>query len=273
MPGDIVFPATSTPPSKHPRRKFASLRAVLALILREMTTAYGRSPGGYMWSIVEPAAAITLLTIIFSLGFRSPPLGNNFAIFYASGMLPFMAYNNVSGTVASAINYSKSLLAYPSVTYIDAIFGRFLLNMMTQMLVSLILITGILWFFETRTTLELLKILLAFSLTASLALGIGTLNCFLASMYPVWQRIWSVVTRPLFLISGIIFLLETVPQPFRDFLWYNPLVHIIAIMRSAFYTSYDAPWASPLYVMIISSVSFTVGLVFLHRYHREILHR
>jgi len=273
MPGDIIFPFAHLRTHRRFRRKFASARAICALILREISTSYGRAPGGYLWAIVEPAAAIALLTTIFALGLHAPPIGQNFALFYATGMLPFAAFSNISTKIAAAINYSKALLAYPSVTYIDAILGRFSLNILTEIIVSLIIITSLLMIYDTRITPELPQITFAFFLTAILALGIGTLNCFLTSMYPLWQRVWSVITRPLFLVSGTLFILEIVPQPYRDVLWYNPVIHVVSMMRAGFYPGYNAPWASPLYVMLISGISFTIGLVFLHRYHRDILHR
>jgi ABC-type polysaccharide/polyol phosphate export systems, permease component len=62
------------------RTSFASFRAIMALILREIATTYGRSPGGYVWAVLEPAAGIALLTLIFSAGFRSPPLGTVFSL-------------------------------------------------------------------------------------------------------------------------------------------------------------------------------------------------
>lgn len=45
------------------------------------------------------------------MGFRTPPLGTNFAIFYATGVVPFMTYLDMSGKVANSIRYSKPLLA------------------------------------------------------------------------------------------------------------------------------------------------------------------
>lgn len=257
-------------PVRH-KRPFATLRAVMALMLREMATTYGRSPGGYLWAILEPVAAIALLTAVFSTGFRAPPIGNNFPIFYATGMLPFQLYISVSGPVAASILFSKALLAYPSVTYIDAILGRFLLNLMTQLLVSALVFVAILSIFETRTILDVSLLIQAYALAALLALGIGTLNCFLFSIVPVWQRVWSVVNRPLFILSCIFFTFDSIPLPYRDWLWYNPLVHIVGLARAAFYPSYEAQYASPLYVAVVGAVSLLAGLVFLHRYHREIL--
>lgn len=271
MPGVIHFPSPATPTTFQPRHRFGSLRAIFALMLREMSTSYGRSPGGYVWAILEPAGAIALLTVIFAIGFHAPPIGHDFALFYATGLLPFMMFNHTSATVANAINYSKPLLAYPSVTYIDAICARFLLNLMTQILVMIIIMLSLNWIIAEPIRFDPMRVISAVTLIASLSLGIGTLNCFLSSMFPLWQRIWSVMTRPLFLISGIIFILEIVPQPYRDYLWYNPLIHVVSLMRSGFYASYAPTWVNPVFIMLISSVCFVLGLVFLNRYHREIL--
>lgn len=253
------------------QRPLATLRTIIALVLREMATTYGRSPGGYIWAVLEPAGGIALLTLVFSAGFRSPPMGNNFAIFYATGMIPFLMYSDVSGKVALSILFSRQLLAYPGVTYIDAMLARFILNTLTHLMVAYILFTGILLAFDTRTTLELDLIALGFAMTMALALGVGVVNCFLFSMFPVWQRVWSILNRPLFILSCIFFTFETIPEPYRSYLWYLPTVHLTGIMRSAFYTSYDGTYVSPTYVFAVSGVLMLTGLVFLRRYHRDIL--
>ena len=73
-----------------------AFRAVGALILREMATTHGKSPGGFLWAIAEPVAAIALLSFAFSLIFVAPPLGRDFALFYATGFLPFFLFLDVS---------------------------------------------------------------------------------------------------------------------------------------------------------------------------------
>ena len=247
------------------------MRAVIALMLREMNTTYGRSPGGYLWEILQPVAGIAVLSAVFSAGFRSPPIGTNFAIFYATGLLPFTVFITVSGKLAKALNFSKQLLAYPSITYIDAVLGRFILNILTQLLVTYIVLAGILLIYETRTTLELDRVALAYAMAAALSLGVGTMNCFLMSMFPIWQQVWSIFTRPLVIVSGVIFLYESTPAQFREYIWYNPLMHVTGEMRGAFFVSYEASYVSPLYVFLTSLVLFVVGLLFLRRYHRDIL--
>jgi len=253
------------------RRRFPTIRAVAALILREMITTYGRSPGGYLWAVLEPAAGIAVLSLVFSVGFRNPPIGTNFPIFYATGMLPFLLFNDISNKLAQSMNFSRQLLVYPSVTFIDAILARLILNTLTQLLVGYVVLSGLLILFETRTTLQIDRIVLAYLMAVSLALGGGVMNSVLFSLFPIWQQVWSVVTRPLFIISGIFFLFEGIPEPYRSYLWYNPLIHVIGTMRSAFYISYEANYVSYLYVFGLSLTLLVMGLVFLHRYHRDII--
>ncbi len=243
----------------------------MALVLREMITTYGRSPGGYLWAVFEPVAAIALLTIIFSAGFRAPSLGTNFPIFYATGMIPFAMYSDLSGKVALSLLFSKPLLAYPAVTYLDAILARFIVNMLTQLLVAYITLTGIMILFETKLVPDYPTIIQGFALTALLAFGVGVMNCFLFSRFPVWQRAWSILMRPMFIISGIFFLFDTIPQPYRDILWYNPLVHVIGLVRRGFYASYDASYVSLSYLTGISMGLMLAGLLLLWRTHRDLL--
>ena len=258
-------------PAFRARRRFATGRAVLALMLREMATTYGRSPGGYLWAVLEPVGGIAILTLIFSMGFNAPALGTNFPIFYATGILPFMLFNSVCNRVSTALLFSKALLAYPSVTFLDALIARFAVNAVTQIMVGYLVFGGILVMYETRTLPDFSLIAQSFALTAALALGIGTLNAYLIARFAVWQVVWSILTRPLFLISGIFFLFHAIPHPVQEFVWFNPLVHVIGIMRAGFYPTYDAGYVSALYIIAVSLISFAAGLLLLRRSHRDLL--
>lgn len=276
MSDNIVGMSDITPPQKpvpYKGRPFATLRAIIALMLREMATSHGRSPGGYIWAILEPALGIALLSLIFSAAFRTPPMGISFPMFYATGMLPFIMFTDMQSKTALSLMYSKQLLAYPTVTYIDAILARFFLNLITQILVAYIIISGCVMLFETRVTLNFPLIILGFSMAAGLGLGIGTLNAYLFIRFPLIQRAWSILMRPMFLISCIFVLFDTIPQPYQDWLWYNPLIHVVGITRSGFYGTYDASYASVLYVVGISLICALLGLILLRHNHQNLLTR
>lgn len=249
-----------------------SLRSISALILREMSTTYGRSPGGYLWAILEPAAGIALLTFVFSQAFRSPPLGANFPIFYATGILPYTLYVQMNSRLMVSIWFSKPLLQYPAVSFIDAIISRSVLALMTQIVVFYVVISGILVIYDPHVTIEAQMVALSLAMAAVLGGGVGVLNCLLISVFPVWQRVWNILHRPMFIISGIFFIFESIPEPYRSILWFNPLVHIIGIMRKAFYPTYDANYASPAYVFAFGLIGLVIGLFFLRRWHKDLLY-
>ncbi|MDO5614190.1 MAG: ABC transporter permease [Paracoccus sp. (in: a-proteobacteria)] len=253
------------------RRRWPTMRAVGALMLREMSTTYGRSAGGYIWAVLEPVAGITLLVVIFSLALRSPPIGTNFAIFYASGIVPFMFYNHIAASIGDAIRYSQRLLAYPAVTFVDALVARLMLNVITQLLVAYVVLTGIVLTMDTRTDPQIASIALGFAMATVLAAGVGTLNCFLGSAFPTWNKIWAVLNRPMFILACILFPFDSVPVPYRDWLWWNPVVHIVGQVRHGFYPSYSGWYVSPAYVFAFGIVTMTVGLLLLTRYHRDLL--
>lgn len=104
-----------------------------------------------------------------------------------------------------------------------------------------------------------------------LAVGVGTVNSFLNLSYPIWQTIWAVLNRPLFLISCIFFLFETVPMPYSEYLWYNPLMHVVTVMRDGYYPFYHPTFVSIAYPMALGAGLTVIGLFMLNRYHRDIL--
>lgn len=253
------------------RRRGSSTKTISALILREVATAYGRTPGGYIWAFMEPIAGIVLLTAVFSIGFHAPPLGISFALFYATGILPFLMFMHLSGKISQSINFSKPLLAYPSVSWIDAIIARFLLNSATEAVVGMTVLTGIMILLRNHAIVSYDYIFQAYFFTALLGLSIGIMNCFLQGIFAIWAQVWSIIMRPMFLVSGIFFTFESVPRNLQEWLWFNPIIHIIGIMRRGFYPYYAAEYTSPAYLSGVSLTILATGIFLMRAHHRKLI--
>jgi len=242
------------------------LRVLGALVIREMSTKFGRSAGGYLWAFAEPLGGIALLSIAFSLALRSPPLGNNFMLFYMTGVVPFSMYGTMAKGVSGAVKSSKGLLNYPVVTALDAVFAKFVLNFLTVFLIGAALSTAVIVGGGLHVNLDLEAIAVAFFASAMLGLGVGSVNCVLFGLYPTWQNVWGVLTRPLFILSSILYVYEDVPASFQAVLWWNPLVHIVALMRTGFFGAYHPQFISLPYVFGISLGLFVIGAHLLRRH-------
>ena len=268
----MSLPPAETPrPAQTPRQ--GRLRAITALILREMSAQYGRNPGGYLWAVLEPLGMLVILSLGFALVLRTPSLGNSFILFYATGFLPYTLFIKISRMVMNALVYSRALLRYPAVSWFDAVVARAVLHLLTELLVAYLLLAGVLLFIETRTVLEFGPILRSFALAALLGLGMGLVNCVFVGFVPVWQTIWNVLTRPLFLASGVLWIYTDLPQLAADVLWWNPLLHITGLARTGYYPTYDPQFISEVYVLGLGLGLTALGLMLMRRFHLVILTR
>ncbi|MFK7944548.1 MAG: ABC transporter permease [Paracoccaceae bacterium] len=234
------------------------MRVLGALMRREMITRYGRSSLGYAWAVLEPAAFIALLSLLFAQIAHSPPIGRSFALFYATGYVGFHWFHDISSVTARSVFVNRPLLAFPPVTPLDTVIARFVLQVLTGVATGVVIFGTILWVFADPIALNARALLMAFGLAAALGLGVGVLNCWLFAQSRSWELAWGVVSRPLFLISCVFFTFESLPGFAREVLWYNPLIHVVAYVREGFYPVYDAGYASALYVL---SVALALGLV------------
>ena len=268
---DDVADATSVPPALVPRKRMrqdgSRLRSIAALVLREVQALYGRSPGGYVWAILEPLGIIVLLAFGFSLLLRRPSLGDSFLLFYATGYLPFQLYGRLQQMVSQALKYSRSLLVYPVVTWFDAIVARVLLHSLTGLVVSALLLTGMIVVLDLDVHVDMIPVLIAFAVAIGLGTGVGMVNSVLLAYFPVWRTIWTIAMRPLMLASGVLFIYEDLPTLAQDVLWYNPLLHVTATARSGFFPTYDPQFVSPAFVGGTVFVLLFFGLLLVRRFN------
>lgn len=262
---------TAPPPATRGPVAFQRLRVLFALVVRETGTRFGKSYGGYFWAVAEPLGGIAMLTFAFGLALRKPPIGTSFALFYASGILPFMLYNNVARSVASAVNTNRGLLRYPVVTALDTVFSKFVLEFVTTLVVGTLLVVGIVLADGLDLRIDPVSIVLSAGLAGMLGLGIGTLNCVLYGFFPTWHNVWGVLTRPLVLASGLFYTFGALPVQAQAVLWYNPMIHVVGLMRAGFYGAYDVSYASPLYVLGFGLVPFVVGAYLLRRHESALV--
>lgn len=248
-------------------------RTVVALMLREVSTTYGRSPGGYVWALADPILGIALLTAVFqgAMGHTRPLIGSNFPLFYASGYLVFQMYHDIAGKVAASLRYSRPLLAYPAVTFVDALMARMVLNTVTHLIVFAVVIGGIALIYKLPLVMDVATMLQAFGLTALFGASLGTLNCFLYMRFPVWERAWSILSRPLFLMSGVFYTYELMPHGVRAVLWWNPVLQLIGLMRRGIYGVYPADYVNEGYIVAVSLVLLCAGLLLIWRRYRDLL--
>ena len=241
----------------------SAVQALDALMIRDFRTAYGKTPLALLWAVAEPVIGIFLLTVVFSQISSVPPMGSSYALFYATGYLPFLAVTGVLARTMSAPAHGRSILTHASVTMVDVIGSRALLQSLVTASIAALVYAGV-WIFEAPAERPDLAILVAATLLCCvLGACVGLLNAGLTTVFPPWARVWGVIMRPLFLISGVFYPFAIMPPALQDVLWWNPILHLVGLTRYSVYQGYEGGYVSVLFVCAVSLVSAVAGLALL----------
>ena len=96
--------------------------------------------------------------------------------------------------------------------------------------------------------------------------GVGLINCILFNLSSSYQRFFMVVTRPLMILSGVIFIPERLPASGREIILWNPIVHMVAYFRTGFYPTYRADYINFPMMIGLPLVLIFIGLFLIRRF-------
>jgi capsular polysaccharide transport system permease protein len=215
------------------------VRVICALILRETRTRFGESRLGYIWALLEPISHVAILSLLYLTMMRRPPIGTSMMLFFLTGIIPYFVFDKNAQRLSGALNANRALLHLALVKNVDVIIARALLELGSTMVVLLLLLAGLASLGELEhTSFDPLILGHAVLLLWLFGLGIGSINAVLNSIVKSWDQVYKMVTRPLYLLSGVFFMVERIPPPFGTYLRYNPIIHGVDLFRSAFFPGY-----------------------------------
>lgn len=247
-------------------------RVIHALMLRETKTRYGRHKLGYLWALFEPVLQVLVFVIMFTMGGHKTVSGMPLVLFILTGVTPFILFRNTMQQGMNAIDANRALLTFPQVKTFDLIVARALLEIATLIVVSVILLLGLAAMNISVKIENPLRVIAALMLLATTGFGLGMAFASLTPLFPSMNQIMqAVLGRPLFFTSGLFFTAEVIPEPGRDLLLLNPILHMIEMLRSAFFYEFHSDYARPGYAVMTALVCVCAGLVMHRALHNRVL--
>ena len=229
-------------------------RVILALMLREARTRYGRQRFGYLWALIEPILHITCFYFIFQYTLRVVPLGHSLPMFLATGLATYVGFNNVMHRTQGGFASNEALLAYPLVSVMDVFLARALLEFMTWVSATLIILGGLILSGLDPMPHSILTMVSALFLLFGIAFGVGLIVGVASQFFPSLDNLLSVPFRLLYFLSGVFYLPDALPPAMRDVLAWNPVLQGITLFRMGYYGNYDSHMLSMNYLITWSAV-------------------
>ena len=253
------------------------INVIHALFFRELKTRFGAKRHlGYLWVIGEPMSIVvvvtTIVTIIRQFHHQVMPEGISIFMFLAIGIIPYFMFRSIVTQLMNGIGANLALFLYKPVKPIHVFIARTLLEFCIYFVIFISVLSFAGWFFRFDVLpSHLLEVL--FSVFLLMCSGFALGICFAIA----WHFLETLRTLlPYFSIifywtSGVIFPTWLMPRPLLDIFYYNPLLHIMELLKSNFFTNYPLQDEySYFYAISCILIVLFIGLFFYY-YNRQAL--
>lgn len=247
------------------------LRVIYAIIMREVRTRFGKSNLGYLRALLEPAVFIAGFVVIWLAIGRASPVAVPVELFFLCSLFPYNAFMRTWDYTSSAITANTGLLMFPVVRPLDFFIARTVLEGASQILVFVILaivIQGL--FCEPRHLPDNLLGVLGASMAAILlGASAGLVIGCLTMEFPSISVVMQLVRRLLFFTSGVFFMADSLPVIIKDYLYWNPVLHVTEWFRSAYFSESSSDFLDLQYLWGCIVVLMLAGLMLERRLYRK----
>lgn len=209
-------------------------------MLRNIRTRFFGHGLGFLVSIAWPFCHIGILLLIFTWTDHTAPYGESMALFFATGLVPFMVITYLARWAMISMITNRPLLALPRIKIIDLVLAGTVLEVLSSCCTVIVLVVVLAAFGIDTTPRDPVEAAYAFGASLLLGFGFGILNSIFALISYTWVTVYLLSTILLYLLSGILFVTDALPESLRYWLSFNPTLQIVEWMRSAYYYNYGS---------------------------------
>lgn len=245
-------------------------RAVfLALFVRELKTRFGGRWLGVFWVLLEPTAHLAMLLVIYAFIRHRLLPGLEFPVFLLTGLVPFIVFRNLALRGMDAVDSNRGLFGYRQVKPIDPMLARALLEVSLYGLIFVAMLFVLGWFGLEVLPHRPLEWMGMFVAIVAFGFALGLLFVICTDDLPELRSFVRIFFVPLYLLSGVMFPVSSLPDSIIHWLAWNPMLHAIEISRGFYFNRYHvAHQISMHYALGFTIVTLVLSLL-LYRLRRH----
>lgn len=222
-----------------PRNLFKeNIRLAWDLARRDLSAKYRRSALGGVWLILTPLCLLGIYSLvfgrIFGIEWKMPHLGDTMSVGFT---LPFFVGLSVYLALSDVVNSSTVLFASKRTYVIKSPFPLWvlwlanLLRAAVHASVTLLLVLALAVLQQRLTLVGLgwmaIGLLCCGVFVSGLSLLLAALGPFIGDV----SEAFRLLLRVLFYATPITYPMTLVPQPYRNWMWFNPLASMVELLR------------------------------------------
>lgn len=246
------------------RSSFQIQRDVIyALLLRELSSMFGKSRVGFLWVLVEPVAHVIIPVVTFGFLRQRMVPGVEYPVFLVYGILPFLFFKSICLQIVDGVNAAQRLLSYRQVQLLDVFIAKLLAFAVVQIVVFVVVLIGLALIGYDVMPAHPIELVGVIGLTIAVAFGLGLVFAAIASHMPDTRAIIKILFMPLYFVSGILFSVQRFPDEWVRYMSVNPVLHLVELSRSMALDGFEPmTYTSVLYPVSLALGSIAIGLMF-----------
>lgn len=246
-------------------------RVIHALMLRELTTRFGRENIGFLWVMAEPLLFAVLVGIMWTLLRGNSEYGISVMAFSISGYIPVVLFRHAINRSVGLFVANGSLMYHRQINIFDFVFVRFIVEFIGHIM-TYVFVATLLWLLNIfPTPYHIGYIIMGWMFWSFFTLSVCFVLAPLSAMSEVVEKFIAVVTYIMVPLSGAFHLLSWTTPRVRDALLYSPLVHGMEMMRFGIFGHSMTPYFSYFYPLAVSSLCMVIGLFLCRRLRRTLV--
>lgn len=237
------------------------------LFLSESVARLFSRRAAWAWLLLDPIMHIVFIMFLFAVVRMQAVAGIDTYVWVMAGLLAYFVFNRAMRHSMGAVVANAPLFTYRQVKPVDTVIVRAFLEGVLMLTVSMALLFGAALVGLSVVPDDPLRVTEAVFGLWLLGLGGGLICSVAVTLISDFGRVVELVFVPLYFISGVIFPVNDIPPPYRDWILLNPVLHGVDAVRSGFATYYHAlPEQSLTYLYGVALVLVFFGLSLHVRY-------
>lgn len=235
-------------------------KVIGAVMLRDMRTRFFNHGIGFLVVCLWPLVHLLILIGIYQFAGRAVPYGSSLNVFLATGLVPTLTFMYVSRYMAYSLVLNAPMMAFPVVRPVDVMVGRASLEIVAAFITVGLTILALLAVGSDPFPFDVVTAASAYAATLLLAVGVGSVVGVLVMMANSVATVYALFLVVIYLSSGTLFLVSSLPYPAAAAVSWNPVLHAVEWMRVAYYPSYPEQVLDRTYLIAFGICSLFLGL-------------
>ncbi|HEY1224126.1 MAG TPA: ABC transporter permease [Brevundimonas sp.] len=238
-------------------------RIVVALMMRELITRYGRKGLGFAWVIGEPLIFCLGVLVLWSVARPDYEHGIRMGPFVMTGYMCLLLLRHQITLSLSALQANVGLLHHRGIAVLHLYIARNILEFLGTTAAFVAVYAVLMVLGQVSWPANLLLLYGGWFLLAFMATGLAMIFAALAIRYDVMERIVPLFTYILIPMSGVFFMAAWVPAAYRDAFLLIPLPHVVEMVRAGVFGEFVETHFDPLYALGWAAIFNVTGLLLL----------